>query len=458
MQKSKGMISKDEALKMVQLALSRAAMIFHHFSQTLIEELGEEKGSELIKRAVNAYGAHVGQKAKQKAESKKIELSPENFESDLPDMAWKTESVLVEGEERERVHHCPLASEWLEWGDPKTARLYCFVDQAKMQGFNPEYEYVHIKNILDGDPYCELAVRPIAKPQVDKKENTSEPENHEAVRWLYGSYSREDLMKMEPVCLRSLFRERIHHTIEVEIYPILLGQKKIPPRLGLEPQLILEVWGKRGFADDEPDFEWGRKYLKLAQLLRAGEKVVAEEKIPTPFSKQEMQTVEKLIWERCSIRNWIPGKKIPAEMIQKILEAGRAAPSGCNLDIVRFIVINDPEKARMVWSDIPTPTDRCTLIVVCYDKRVYETIGHARLVPHNQLLDCAAAADHMCLMAHALGLGAVWLTCTKKTSMTFKKKYGLPDYMEQALHIAVGWPATGTIKSARMPLKEMMIE
>jgi hypothetical protein len=33
-------------------------------------------------------------------------------------------------------------------------------------------------------------------------------------------YTREDLMKMDPVCLRALYRERVHHTIEVEIYPV----------------------------------------------------------------------------------------------------------------------------------------------------------------------------------------------------------------------------------------------
>ena len=39
-------------------------------------------------------------------------------------------------------------------------------------------------------------------------------------------YTREDLMNMEPVCLRALLRERVHHTIEVEIYPIVLGRKR----------------------------------------------------------------------------------------------------------------------------------------------------------------------------------------------------------------------------------------
>ena len=282
-------------------------------------------------------------------------------------------------------------------------------------------------------------------------------ENVDTIRWLFGKYTREDLMKMDPVCLRALFRERIHHTIEVEIYPILLRRKKLPSNFGLEPRLILDVWKERGFSDDDPDFEWGKKYLALAAKLRAGEKIEIEEPFPTPFTEQEMAVVHKLIWGRCSIRDWVPGKEIPDDMIEKILEAGRAAPTGCNLNIVRFIVIRDPKEAKMVWSDIPTPMEQCVLIIVCYDKRVYETVGHDRLVPHNILFDCAAAADHMCLMAHAFGLGATWLSCTKKTAKAFKKKYGLPDYIEQALHIAIGWAAIGSIKSKRMPLKEMMI-
>jgi nitroreductase len=381
-------------------------------------------------------------------------LTPENFESDLPDEAWRTEGVYVDGEERVRVHECPLASEWMEWGNPETARLYCGVDQAKMKGFNPEYEYVHVKNILDGDPYCELAIRPTKKAASQDAEPV---ESEDMVSWLYGKYTREDLMTMDPVCLRALFRERVHHTIEVDIYPVVLGQKEPRPRMGREPEIILDVWRERGFAEDEPDWEWGKKYIGLAQRIREGKKI----DIPGPeikaFDAEEMETVRKLIWERRSIRDWIPGKKIPDENIDRILEAGRAAPTGCNLDIVRFIVIKNPEEAKMVWSDIPTPMDRCVLIVVCYDKRIYRTLGHDRLVPHNQLLDCAAAADHMCLMAHALGMGAVWLTRTEKTARTFIEKYGLPEYFEPVLHIAVGWPAVGTIKSARMPLGEMMI-
>jgi nitroreductase len=270
-------------------------------------------------------------------------------------------------------------------------------------------------------------------------------------------YTREDLMRMEPVCLRALFRERVHHTIEVEIYPILLGRKEMPATFGLQPELILDVWKARGFKDDDDDFIWGKKYIELAAKMRAGEKVEIEEVLPTPFTEEEMKVVRKLLWERRSVRDWISGKPVPDEMIGQILEAGRAAPTGCNLDIVRFVVIRDPTEAKMVFSDIPTPMDQCVLIVICYDTRVYETVGHDKLVPQNMLFDAAAAADHMCLMAHALGLGAVWLSCTEKTANVFIKKYRLPAYIKQACHIAVGWTAIGSIKSLRMPLSEMML-
>jgi len=282
-------------------------------------------------------------------------------------------------------------------------------------------------------------------------------EEARTVSWGGGHYTKDDLMKMDPVLLRALFRERIHHAIEVLIYPILLGRRQVPPAFGLQPQLIYEVWKERSFSATDPDFEWGRKYLELAARIREGERVRIDEPVPQPFNDQEMAALGKVIWERRSCRDW-QEREVPDEMIEQILEAGRAAPCGCNLDVVRFIVLKEPEEMKMVWSDVPTPPKQCVLIAICYDSRVYRVTGQDRTVGHNQMLDCAAAADHMLLMAHALGLGAVWLTSTEKTAKAFKEHYGLPDYVEPVLHIAVGWPAVGSIKSQRMPLSEMLIK
>ncbi len=274
------------------------------------------------------------------------------------------------------------------------------------------------------------------------------------VWWMYGEYTRENLMKMDPVMLRAILHERTHHTIEVEIYHILLGRKQMPPGFGLQPTLIYEVWKERGLPEDGDDIKWVKEYLELARKMRHGEKVDLNIPAPAPFSQSEIATVDKLMNTRTSIRDWAP-KEVPDWMVRKILEAGRAAPTGCNLSVARFIVIKDPEEQKMVWSDIPVTN--AVLIVLCYDRRVYEVIGQDRSVPQNMLLDCGAAADHMLLMAHALGLAGIWLTCRENTAWAFKTQYGLPDYIKVAMHIAVGWGATGILKSGRTPLSELVI-
>jgi len=34
-----------------------------------------------------------------------------------------------------------------------------------MRAFNSAYEYVYARNILEGDPYCELVVRPVKEAE-----------------------------------------------------------------------------------------------------------------------------------------------------------------------------------------------------------------------------------------------------------------------------------------------------
>jgi hypothetical protein len=69
------------------------------------------------------------------------------------------EKVVVAGEPRIRIHDCNLAKAWNKLGDPALGRLYCYMDQAKYTAYNSKLECIHEKNTLDGDPYCELAIR-----------------------------------------------------------------------------------------------------------------------------------------------------------------------------------------------------------------------------------------------------------------------------------------------------------
>jgi hypothetical protein len=42
----------------------------------------------------------------------------------------------------------------------RLGRLYCYVDQGKQLAYNPDFDFIHTKNLLDGDPYCEFLVQP----------------------------------------------------------------------------------------------------------------------------------------------------------------------------------------------------------------------------------------------------------------------------------------------------------
>jgi hypothetical protein len=132
----------------------------------------------------------------------------------------------------------------------------------------------------------------------------SETENTR-VWWMYGEYTKENLMKMDPVPLRALLHERTHHTIEVEIYHILLGRKQVPPGFGLQPQLIFEVWRERGLSEETDDLKWVKEYLALAGKMRRGEKIALNLPAPLPMSGPEMSVVNKLIYTRTSIRDWV---------------------------------------------------------------------------------------------------------------------------------------------------------
>jgi nitroreductase len=267
-------------------------------------------------------------------------------------------------------------------------------------------------------------------------------------------YGEEDLMKMDAAALRAILHERTHHTIEVMIYRILNGKSKKPENFGHQVKVVLDVWKKRKLPTDAPDIRWCMKYVALADQLNAGEKVTINARLPAPFSEKEMKTVKKLLYERKSIRQFNK-RRVPKEMIDEILLAGLMAPQGCNVCSTRFIILRDPEECKLVQSDIPI--ENGVMILVCQDMNVYRALKFDEYVPHNIYFDAAAAADHICLMAHALGLGACWLTHGEQTQKRIRGHFRLPESFVSRCHIIVGWPDEAPIKSQRISLAEAIV-
>ena len=168
MTNEKQLITPEECAFEVKLMARRAALLHYYFAETIIKEMGEEKGKALVKKAVWAYGEHCGKAVRKGVEAMGLPPTDENFGKvrDLPAYGWETGMVDIPGGEPRMVaSFCPLAATFKELGPRgmELGRLYCYVDQAKYEAYNPEVKFIHTKNVLDGDACCEFLIEPKKK-------------------------------------------------------------------------------------------------------------------------------------------------------------------------------------------------------------------------------------------------------------------------------------------------------
>ncbi len=118
-----------------------------------------------------------------------------------------------------------------------------------------------------------------------------------------------------------------------------------------------------------------------------------------------MKDLITLMEERHSVRSYTE-RKVEKEKIDLILEAGRLAPTGCNRQGERLIVVTSDdalERVRKAGSTYGAPL----AIVVCMKRDGLWT----RPCDGRNLIDIDAAivTDHMMLEASSLGLGTCWI-------------------------------------------------
>jgi hypothetical protein len=158
-------ITTTECAEEIRLMARRAALLHYYFSKVIIDKLGEAEGEALIKEAIWNYGSHVGKSVRGGVEALGLPVTDENYSQvrDLPKYGWDSETVTTEEvDDQEVVTHCPLAATFQELGPQgvKLGRLYCHVDQAKYQAYDPTKTFAHARNVLDGDPYCQFEIKP----------------------------------------------------------------------------------------------------------------------------------------------------------------------------------------------------------------------------------------------------------------------------------------------------------
>ena len=157
---------------------------------------------------------------------------------------------------------------------------------------------------------------------------------------------------------------------------------------------------------------------------------------------------------RRSIRKY-KDEPVSTELIEKILEAGRWAPSGSNIQPWEFIVINDTKILDMIRKFSPGYFGGAPLaILVCSDRERARKLGGSLGQSYLAIVDCAMAVQNMLLAAYALGLGS----CPIKSfsEIAVKEILEIPNNIEPELLIAIGYPAEKPSPPPKRSLSEIV--
>jgi nitroreductase len=117
----------------------------------------------------------------------------------------------------------------------------------------------------------------------------------------------------------------------------------------------------------------------------------------------------QLVKNRYSVRDYNPKRPVPRDVLLRILEAGRLAPSAANRQPWRFVLISSPEMLARV-----NP---------CYDREWFRNAPHIMAVIGDRAAawvrrsdnynaietDLTIAMDHLILAATNEGVGSCWI-------------------------------------------------
>lgn len=147
----------------------------------------------------------------------------------------------------------------------------------------------------------------------------------------------------------------------------------------------------------------------------------------------------EVIKKRHCCRNFDPKRGVSEEDLNKIIEAGRLAPSAGNMQDWRFNILRhkkEKEKCAEICVSQSFIAEAPIVIIISSDLEVARNKGE-RGVNLYSIQDTAAAAENMFLAATALGLGACWIGAFAEDEI--KKMFNLPETYRPLVIMPIGY-------------------
>ena len=160
---------------------------------------------------------------------------------------------------------------------------------------------------------------------------------------------------------------------------------------------------------------------------------------------QPKTDIHELITSRRSIRQFT-AEPVPRELLEKLIDAGRFAPSAANLQPLEFVVVDDLAVRRRIfpclkWAAYIQPEgnpkpgqEPAAYVVVLVNLAIREKMFE---------YDVGAAVENMVLDSAGEGIASCWLISIDRPEI--QSILGIPEYLRVDSVLALGYPAETSV-------------
>jgi nitroreductase len=161
----------------------------------------------------------------------------------------------------------------------------------------------------------------------------------------------------------------------------------------------------------------------------------------------------KLAKDRYSCKKYNPDKKVPQELLDKILRAGQLAPTAKNSQPQHIYVMQSEDALQLVDSLTPCRYGAPVVLAVTYDQQ--QEFNYPGDKYSSGAEDASIVATHMMLAAAAEGVDSCWLNFFDPDKAAEAMK--LPENEKVVLLLDLGYAADG-VRPTPMHEKTKSIE
>ena len=145
---------------------------------------------------------------------------------------------------------------------------------------------------------------------------------------------------------------------------------------------------------------------------------------------------DKLIAERYSVRSFQP-THLPQDTVDAILQAGHKAPTGCNFQPHRILVLNSDEAMDKLRRCTKCHFGAPTAMLVCHNQE--ESYKRKYDGALSSPIDAVIVTTYMMLAAQNAGIGSCWVMHFDPAAV--REAFHIPANIEPVALLLLGYPS-----------------